>query len=85
MCTQDQDFRVNEKALDRARRRIGTTSCKCEGSSITLRAVTLRGWMHRKCNLGIERLTISKDGTVKLAPRAVLAKNIFAQVPQLEY
>jgi len=80
-----RDYRINEAVFAKALSVIGETSCKIEGDSIKLRAVTLCGWMHDKRNLGIETIAISKDGTVALGPREVLAEKIFDEVPGIMY
>jgi hypothetical protein len=78
-------YRINENALATALPAIGESSSKIEGNTIKLRAITLCGWMHDKQNLGIETIAISKDGTINLAPREVLAEKIFDQVPPIMY
>jgi hypothetical protein len=85
MAAQPRKYHINESALARALPAIGETSCKVEGDAVRLRAITLRGWMHRKGNLGIETIVIAKDGGVNLGPRDVLAENIFDKVPSIRY
>ena len=84
-CTRPKSYHVNESAMLRASPRISITSCTTECDTVKLRAVTLCGWMHCKQNLGIETIAISKDGTVDLRPREVLAKRIFDEVPGIMY
>jgi hypothetical protein len=85
LATPPKDYRINERSFAKALSRIGETTCTVEGNTIKLRAVTLCGWMHDKRNLGIETIAISKDGTVALGPREVLAENIFDEVPDIIY
>ena len=83
--TPPGEYRLDRAAFDRALPRIGLTSSEMEPETVVIRAVTLCGWMHRKGNLGIETLTISKDGVVALGPRLVLAENVFAKYPGIRY
>jgi hypothetical protein len=85
MCTHPKMYRVNESSLAYALPRIGETSCTIDGDSLQIRAITLQGWMHRKQNLGIESITISRSGTVTLGLRHVLARKIFDEVPRIMY
>ena len=85
MCIRPRTYRVNESALARARPQLGKTSCTTEGDSLQIRAITLCGWMHSKQNLGIETIAISKNGTVDLGPRKVVAEKIFDEVPGIMY
>jgi hypothetical protein len=80
-----RDYRINEHAFAKAMAAIGETCCTVEGDTVKLRAVTLCGWMHDKRNLGIESVVISKDGTVAIGPREVLAEKIFDEVPPIAY
>jgi len=85
MAAPPRDYRIKSRALARALPAIGVTSCKVENGIVTLRAITLRGWMHRAANLGIETITIAQNGRVKLAWRKTLARKIFDQFPDIEY
>lgn len=83
MSTCRSPYWVDESTFATALPRIGATSCTIEGDTVTLRAITLCGWMHRKHNLGIETLTISKAGIVDPKPREVLAERMFDTIPRL--
>ena len=85
MSAPPSDYRINESVLSLALPALGKTSCKVDGDTVKLRAVTLCGWMHDKQNLGIEMITISKNGAVHLGQREVLAENIFDEVPGILY
>lgn len=85
LASPPRDYRINECAFAKALPAIGETSCRIEGNTIKLRTVTLCGWMHDKRNLGIETIAISKDGSVALGPREVLAEKIFDRVPGIRY
>jgi hypothetical protein len=78
-------YRINESDFARMLPKICKTFCKVEGDTIQLRAITLRGWMHCKGNLGIETMTIARNGRVELGKREVLAENIFDRVPGIRY
>jgi hypothetical protein len=79
------EYRINESDFARVLPNIGKTYSKVEADTIQLRAITLRGWMHYKRNLGIETIAIAKNGKVELGKREVLAENIFDEVPGIRY
>lgn len=76
---------LDERELARSQKLIGTTSVTQQSDTIILRAVTLRGWMHDKRNLGIERIHISKLGRVSLEERQLLSERIYEAVPPIMY
>jgi hypothetical protein len=76
-------LRVEEHAL--VIDRLGNTEIQVETDAIVLRAATLRGWMHDKRNLGIERIHIIPNGRVSLEGREVLSSRIFESVPAIRY
>jgi hypothetical protein len=76
---------LNEKEFGKAEALIETTRFVFEDELLTIRAVTLCGWMHDKRNLGIEYIHISRSGDVQLDARQVLSKRIFKSVPAIRY
>jgi hypothetical protein len=78
-------YELNEGELAKALPNIGSTSSVFEGRSVSIRAVTLCGWMHEKQNLGVESIAIAEDGSVSFAERKVLSRRIFKRVPAIKY
>ncbi len=82
---QPRDYELNHDEFAKALPAIGSTQSNFDGEVLSVRAVTLRGWMHNKQNLGIESFTIGVDGNVSFAKRHVLSQRIFVRVPALRY
>tara|TARA_R110002072_G_C7909868_1_gene530272 strand:- start:1017 stop:1664 length:648 start_codon:yes stop_codon:yes gene_type:complete len=80
-----KNYELNEKELSIALPNIGSTLSTADGAVLSLRAVTLCGWMHDKQNLGVESFTIGSDGTVSFRQRDVLSKRIFWNTPSIRY
>ncbi|MDP1560716.1 MAG: hypothetical protein Q8M16_04910 [Pirellulaceae bacterium] len=80
-----KNYELNDKEFSQALPRIGSTAMALDGAMLSLRAVTLCGWMHDKQNLGVEWFTISSDGTVSFRNRDVLSKRIFRRTPSIRY
>jgi hypothetical protein len=79
-------FKLNERAIAAVLPRIGSTSSSVLSDGIlSVRAVTLLGWMHTKQNLGIESFTIDRHGKVGFADRIVLTSRTFSDVPGIRY
>ena len=79
------NYELNDKEFSKALPNIGSTVIAFDSAVLSLRAVTLRGWMHDKQNLGIESFTIGSDGLVSFQKRDVLSKRIFRCVPAIRY
>lgn len=60
-------------------------SIEATENRIHIRVLTLRGWMHRKVNLGVETITIESDGRVSLDQRKVWSEKIFRRIPHILY
>lgn len=80
-----RDYHVTEKELLNVESRIGETNSQRHHDVLTIRAITLCGWMHDKRNLGIELIKIAQNGTVTLATREILSQKIFSKVPAIVY
>ena len=80
-----KDYVFDESELAKSQKLIRATSVTPCGDTLVVRAVALRGWMHDKRNLGIERIHISKSGKVSLEERQVLSERIFEAVPPIMY
>jgi hypothetical protein len=82
----DSGYRFHPRKLAAVLPRIGTTrtAVLAEGE-LSVRAVTLLGWMHLKRNLGIESFVIRSSGEIRFDKRIVLTKRIFARVPMIYY
>ncbi len=80
-----KDYELNEKEFAKALPDIRSTQSKLDGEFLSVRAVTLCGWMHRKQNLGIESFTIGSNGNVSFGKRRVLSRKIFVRVPGIMY
>ena len=80
-----REYVFDEQELAKSQELIGATTVVQCGDTVALRAVTLRGWMHDRRNLGIERIHISKSGKVSLEERQVLSERIFEAVPPIMY
>ncbi|MEQ8788073.1 MAG: hypothetical protein RIC55_17325 [Pirellulaceae bacterium] len=76
---------IDEEAVTKVESLIGRTELhECE-QAITLRCLTLLGWMHEKQDLGIETITIERDGSVTRAERVQLCSRTFLETPDLWY
>ncbi len=80
-----EQYVLNEKEFGKAEPFIEATRIIVEDDLLTIRAVTLCGWMHDKRNLGVEHIRISRSGDVALDARNVLSKKIFKSVPAIRY
>jgi hypothetical protein len=80
-----KNYELNQKEFAKALPQIGSTKSTFDGKCLSVRAVTLCGWMHDRQNLGIESFTIGPDGNVSFAKRQVLSQRIFARVPAIRY
>jgi hypothetical protein len=80
-----KNYELNQKELTEALPNIGSTRSAVDGGLLTVRAVTLCGWMHEKQNLGVESFTIASDGIVLLGKRYVLSRRIFRRTPAIRY
>ncbi len=80
-----KNYELNDKEFSKSLPNIGTTVISFNGTVLSLRAVTLCGWMHDKQNLGIESFTIGADGLVSFRKRDVLSRRIFRRVPAIRY
>ena len=79
------DYEISKDEYKRVRRQIGRTVKSRVGDSIVLRLVTICGWMHKKDELGIERITLRPDGSIEFAQRQILSERIFEKMPDLMY
>lgn len=79
------NYQLNENQFEMAMPHIGMTESTFDGKCLSVRAVTLCGWMHDKRNLGIESFMIGSDGIVSFAKRRVLSRRIFIRVPAIRY
>lgn len=84
-CEGPRGYELNDAELSNCRDQIGNTQSWMEEDCFYLRAITLCGWMHVRSNLGIEYLTIRRNGTVQQRQRKVLSKQIFSRFPQIRY
>jgi hypothetical protein len=82
----ESGYQLHERNLAAVLARIGTTRTEVlsEGE-LSVRAVTLLGWMHTKQNLGIESFVIRSTGEVRFEKRIVLTRRIFARLPSIRY
>lgn len=78
-------YEIDEKQLSLAAKGIGSTSMLRDGNGLSVRAVTLRGWMHDKRNLGVERFEVDRQGHPTFEKRLVLSRRIFSRVPMIRY
>lgn len=85
LLSNERGYLINEKEFVKAEPLIDSTKFVAEDGLLTIRAVTLTGWMHDKQNLGIEHIHISRSGDVQLDARKVLSKKIFKSVPSIRY
>ena len=85
ICQSRQGYVLNDRQYASVIDRIGNTEIQQQADAIVLRVVTLRGWMHDKRNLGIERIHIIRSGCVSLERREVLSSRIFKSVPAIRY
>lgn len=80
-----EPYVLNESEFAKAARLIEETRFIIEDDLLTIRTVTLSGWMHTKRNLGVEHIRIARPGGVKLDTRQVLSEKIFKSVPEIRY
>ena len=78
-------YKLDQKQLSLATKGIGSTNMLRDGDGLSLRAVTLCGWMHDKRDLGVERFKIDREGHPTFEKRIVLSRRIFSQVPMIKY
>lgn len=77
---------VNMEALRLIKEEIGTTTSTIVDGRLKIRAISLRGWMHTKQELGIQNLSIASTGTVAVSTRQVLCGQVFTTIPRtIEY
>jgi hypothetical protein len=81
----DRGYVLNDGQYASTIDRVGSTEIQKQAEAVVLRVVTLRGWMHDKRNLGIERIHIIQSGRVSLERREVLSSKIFKSVPAIRY
>ncbi|MEM7453356.1 MAG: hypothetical protein AAF456_03265 [Planctomycetota bacterium] len=82
---KESDYVISKDEYGRVRKQIGRTTKSWIDESIVLRIVTISGWMHRKDELGIERITLRSDGSIEFAEREILSERIFEKMPDLLY
>lgn len=80
-----KNYELNDKEFNKALPNIGSTVTAVDGAVLSLRVVTLCGWMHEKQNLGVESITIASNGAVSFRKRKVLSKRIFRRTPSIRY
>lgn len=73
---------VNMEAVNSIKEKLGTTNKKMIGDQLVVRAISLRGWMHTKQELGAQTVTIATTGAVTVSTRQVLCSKIFKAIPQ---
>jgi hypothetical protein len=78
-------YELNEKEFAKSLESIGSTESVLSDDTLSIRAITLCGWMHRKQNLGIESLAVNSEGVVSFQTRTVLSRRIFRRVPGIRY
>jgi hypothetical protein len=79
-------FELNVREFAAVLPRVGATvASSLSDGTLSIRAVTLLGWMHTKQDLGIESFTIDRNGAVHFAERIVLTRRIFAALPNIRY
>lgn len=84
MCKSGH-FEIDPKegsSIAKMKAEIGT---KMIGESVQVRVLTLRGWMHMKANLGIETISIGRNGHVTFAEREVWSAKLFRKFPPIMY
>lgn len=84
MC-KNGAFEFDPKEQSSVAMKNAAISTKLVGDSVEVRVLTLRGWMHTKSNLGIETISIGRNGHVTLAEREVWSEKLFRKFPGIKY
>ncbi len=86
LLTYPKDYVLNSQEYQKIHTSVYKTCfLQISETEIIIQALTLKGWMHEKHDLGIEVFHILNQGSVHFEERKVLSTTIFTGVPEIHY